>query len=233
MLPSYAAPVSAASGMSEDFIAMAAHELRGSVTVIAGAAETLQQLLDSDEIEPRASELLTMLIHHSRHLKKLTIDMLSSVYLERGDLPLNMATLPLLPIISWAVDAGGSAGAAVRVECDPHLSAAVDADHLERIVTNLVSNALEHGAAPVVVSAEAMTNNLGATVAVRDFGEGIAPDDAGQLFDRFSALAARTSTSTGLGLFIARGLARAMGGDLTYQPADPGSLFVLTLGAAA
>jgi two-component system OmpR family sensor kinase len=217
---------------AEDFVAMAAHELRGAATVIAGAAETLGQLVDTDELHPRASELLTMLVRHGRHMQKLAADVLSSVYLERGDLPLTMTSVPLLPIIGWAVDASGPAEPAVRVECDPGLSANVDADHLERIVTNLVSNALEHGSAPVVVSARPLAKGDGATVAVRDFGKGVAPNDADRLFDRFSPLAAHTSTSTGLGLAIARGLARAMGGDLTYQPADPGSLFSLTLTAA-
>ena len=217
---------------SVDFIAMAAHELRGPATVIAGAAETLRDLLDLDELRPEARDLLTMMIRKGQHLRRLAMDVLSSAYLERGSLPLSMEALPLRPIIGWAVDAGGGGASSVRVECDPWVRANVDADHLEQIVTNLVSNALEHGAAPVVVTAEATVQGDGATVVVRDFGKGVDPDDAPLLFDRFSALAARTSTSTGLGLSIARGLARAMGGDLTYRRSDPGSSFVLTLAAA-
>lgn len=219
------------AGVSEDFIAMAAHELRGPASTIAGAAEMLQQLLDHEVLAPQASELLTMIVRNGQHMRKVAAEVLSSVYLERGELPMAMATLPLLPIIGWAVDSA-SADGAVRVECDPELSAHVDADRLEQIITNLVSNALEHGAAPVVVSARALAHSAGATISVSDFGQGVAVDDAQLLFERFSPLAALSSTSTGLGLSIARGLARAMGGDLTYRRGDPGSVFTLTLHAA-
>ena len=211
---------------------MAAHELRGPATVIAGAAETLQTLLDPGDLGPEATDLLAMLVRSGHRLRKLAVDVLSSVYLERGELPLAMDSLPLLPIIGWAIEAGGSDRDEVRVDCDPELLADVDADHLERIVTNLVSNALEHGAGPVEVSARAMKHSKGAIIAVRDHGAGVAANDAESLFDRFSELAAGTSSSTGLGLSISRGLARAMGGDLTYRPAEPGSVFVVTLRAA-
>ena len=220
------------AAVSEEFIAMAAHELRGSATVIAGAAETLQAFLDPDGLAAPAGELLAMLARNARHMRKLAIDVLSSVYLEHGDLPVAMDTLPLLPIIGWAMEAIAPPHGSVRVECDRDLSATVDADHLEQILTNLLANALEHGAAPVVVSARSMTHCAGTQVAVRDCGQGVAAEDAAVLFDRFSPLAARTRTSTGLGLSISRDLARAMGGDLTYRHGDPGSTFLLTLRAA-
>ncbi|HEX2850965.1 MAG TPA: HAMP domain-containing sensor histidine kinase [Acidimicrobiales bacterium] len=220
-----------AVGPSDDFIAMAAHELRGPATVIAGVAEMLRQSADAGALGEQGRELLELLVRNSRHLRKLTVDVLSSVYLERGDLPVEMGTAPLLPIIRWGVE-GASAGDEVRIECDSELTAQVDADHLERIVTNLVANALQHGGAPVVVSARALERSDTATISVRDFGQGVATDRSHLLFERFSPLAARTSTSTGLGLSIARGLARAMGGDLTYRPADPGSVFTVTLRAS-
>lgn len=216
---------------SEDFIAIAAHELRAPATVIGAAAETLQRLVDPAMLDPRASELLAMIIRNARQLRRLSVDILSAVYLERGDLSPTMASLPLLPIIRWAVDAGQVAESAVRIECDPALMASVDADQLERILTNLVANAFEHGAPPVEVSARAGVNGDGPTIAVRDFGLGV-PDHAEELFDRFSPLALHTPTSTGLGLSISRGLARAMSGDLTYQRAEPGSVFLVTLAAA-
>ncbi len=235
MSPSSPSPeVSAAEApLCADFVAMAAHELRGPATVIAGAAETLQHLLDRDTIGPQAHEMLTMLGRNARHLRKLAVDVLSSVYLERGDLPLKMGHMPVLPIIRWAVAASHPpSDGAVRVDCDPGLSATVDADQLEQILTNLVANGLEHGAAPVVVSARATTDATVTVISVRDSGDGVPARDAPALFDRFSALATRTSTSTGLGLSISRSLARAMGGDLIYRAGDEGSTFVLTLRAA-
>ena len=214
---------------SEDFVAMAAHELRGPATVMAAAADTILSLVEPGAVGPHVLELLTMVARSGRQLRKLTIDILSSAYLERGDLPLVIARVPLLPMIGWAIEATGCDVAAVHVDCDPHVNADVDPDQFERIVTNLVANALLHGAPPVVVTVRERTHTSGVTVSVRDAGAGVAEGPAARLFDRFSPLSARTSTSSGLGLSISRGLARAMGGDLTYRMVTPGSLFVLTL----
>lgn len=216
----------------EEFIAMAAHELRAPATVMAVAADTILGIIDPDTVEPRVLELLAMLSRNGHHMRRLAMDVLSAAYLERGELPLTIARVPLLPILRWGVDGAGPPAGAVRIECDPHVTADVDSDRLEQIITNLVANALQHGQPPVVVTARATSSMSGATVAVRDFGRGIAADDADHVFDRFSPLAAQHVGSSGLGLSIAKGLARAMGGDLTYRPADPGSLFSLTLRAA-
>src|ERR1051325_10491677 len=115
---------------TDDFVAMAAHELRGPATVIVGAAETLQRLVDPGELSADAAVLLALLLRSARHLRKVTVDVLSSVYLERGELPSTVETLPLLPIIRWAVDAGGSDAGAVHVDCDPERSADVHPAHL-------------------------------------------------------------------------------------------------------
>ena len=215
----------------EDFVAMAAHELRGPATVMAGAADTMLRLIDPASIEPDVRELLSMIARNGRHMRKLTIDLLSSAYLERGALPLAIDRLPILPIIGWAVEAATPVdGPDVRIECDPHIIADFDPDRLEQIVTNLVSNAMAHGSPPFVVTVRSTTR--GVTVAVRDFGSGVPAADVDRLFDRFTPLAARTITSSGLGLSISRGLARAMGGDLTYRRVSPGSLFVVDLPSA-
>jgi signal transduction histidine kinase len=149
--------------------------------------------------------------------------------LAHGTLPLKTSAVPLRPILGWAVDAAGATNGDVVVDCDPLLHATVDPDRLEQIVTNLVVNALAHGSAPVRVTAAAARRASRAEVVIRDHGAGVAPSDVPHLFERFSRLAVRRSESTGLGLSISRGLARAMGGDLAYTAAQPGSCFTLTL----
>ena len=172
-----------------------------------------------------------MIVRNGRHMRKLTTDLLSSAYLERGALRLAIDRLPVLPILGWAVVAATPAdGPDVRIECDPHINADFDPDRLEQIVTNLVSNAITHGKAPIVITVRSTKRSV--TIAVRDFGDGVPAADVGRLFDRFTPLAARTITSSGLGLSISRGLARAMGGDLTFRRVSPGSLFVVDLPCA-
>src|SRR5687768_6615043 len=142
---------------AEPFLAVAVHELRAPATVMVGSAETLIQLLDGVAVPTRAHEVIAMLARNGRYLGRLIDDLLSSAFLDHGSLPLNASRVPLRPILGWAADAAGAVDGEVTIECDPLLHATVDADRFEQIVTNLVANAIAHGAAPVTVTATALT----------------------------------------------------------------------------
>ena len=115
----------------------------------------------------------------------------------------------------------------VRVEIPDDLEIVTDAEALDRVVGNLVTNALRHGAPPVVIHAQA---GQPFRLTVRDHGTGVDPAFADRLFDRF-ARGGRARGSAGLGLAIARSYAYALGGDLRYARADPGACFELVLPA--
>jgi signal transduction histidine kinase len=218
---------------TEDFLAMAVHELRSSAGVLIGSAQTLARLCEDAVLPTHAAELIDLIDRSGRNLSALIADLLTSAYLERGDIPITLERVALRAVLerSAALDAqdreGVRDGSEVVVVCDPQLEVIVDAGRLERIVANLVANGREHGRPPITVTATTSADEF--QVAVDDHGEGLDPAAATHLFERFGRLAARRSTSTGLGLSIARGLARAMGGDLAYERLDPGSRFVVTL----
>jgi signal transduction histidine kinase len=120
----------------------------------------------------------------------------------------------------------------VRLEVPHGLEAAVDPNAFERIVSNLVTNALRYGRPPVTVRAERSDRHF--RVAVEDRGPGVAPEFVPDLFERFtrSERTRERTRGTGLGLAIARSYARAHAGDLLYHEADPhGARFVLVLPA--
>jgi two-component system sensor histidine kinase MtrB len=96
-------------------------------------------------------------------------------------------------------------------------------------VGNLVGNALDHGAPPVVVTVGADGDSV--EVQVSDGGKGIAPQHLARVFDRFyKADRARSAGGTGLGLAIARENARLHGGDITVEsPPGAGTTFTLSL----
>jgi len=101
------------------------------------------------------------------------------------------------------------------------------------VVTNLVSNAIRHGAPPITVTAECADRHL--RIAVEDRGDGVSDDFAPFLFDRFqrSERARQNPESTGLGLAIAQSYANAHGGEVVYSPAKPrGARFELVVPAA-
>jgi two-component system, OmpR family, sensor kinase len=124
----------------------------------------------------------------------------------------------------------------VAVEADGPVVAAVDADKVRRVLVNLLGNARRHvavdGAVRVGVSELHGTGGPGGRIVVHNDGAVIATEDRDRVFDRLVRLdeaRARDVGGAGLGLSIARALARAHGGDLVYEATPTGSDFVLTL----
>ena len=119
----------------------------------------------------------------------------------------------------------------VNVEVPGDLEAIVDPDAFDRILTNLVTNALRYGRAPVHVSAERENGRL--QVAVENRGEGVPSEFVPKLFERFSRSdpsRRRAGGGTGLGLAIAHSYAEALAGELRYREANPhGARFELML----
>ena len=123
------------------------------------------------------------------------------------------------------VEVRGPATGAVRAWVQP--------EHLDQMLTNLVSNAVKYGAQPVVEVSTASPGRV--RVAVVDRGRGVPAEFVDALFDRFtrSEETSRSARGTGLGLYIVRELARAAGGDVTHEPTPGGgATFVIDLPAA-
>jgi two-component system heavy metal sensor histidine kinase CusS len=114
-------------------------------------------------------------------------------------------------------------GDAVVVQADP--------GQLRQAIANLVDNALRHTPAGGTVEVEVSTKEGNASVSVADTGCGITPGDLERVFERFYSTAEDLSRGTGLGLPIARAIARAHGGDVTASSPD-GAVFTLTLPVA-
>jgi signal transduction histidine kinase len=105
------------------------------------------------------------------------------------------------------------------------LAAVADPLVLDRIVSNLLVNAVRYGEPPIVVSAEQTDRHL--RITVEDGGGGVPEPLRPHLFDRFTR--GQTTAGSGLGLAIARAYARAHGGDLLYKPTQGGARFELVV----
>jgi two-component system sensor histidine kinase MtrB len=128
-----------------------------------------------------------------------------------------------------AASAGGRTDE-IEIQIPEGLEAVVDRTVFERVVSNLLTNALRHGQAPVIVTAAQSDNHF--RLAVKDSGEGVPTQFIDELFERFSRSdeARARGLGSGLGLAIARSYARAHGGDLVHEHVQPhGARFELVV----
>jgi signal transduction histidine kinase len=219
-----------ADQLKMNFIALAAHELRTPVAVIHGVVETIERRGDQLAEEQRL-DLEQMLRTQASGLKALVEQLLDLSRLDAHAVKLDPKRIPVRKRVEEvvAMSAGERAGE-VNVEVPPDLEATVDPDAFDRILTNLVTNALRYGRAPIHVSAEGGNGRL--QVAVEDRGDGVPTDFVPQLFERFSRSdpSRRRAGGTGLGLAIAYSYAEAHAGELRYRAARPhGARFELVL----
>jgi signal transduction histidine kinase len=214
--------------LQRDFVALAAHELRTPATTVYGLAATLQGRGDLPEETVR--HLQETLYQQADRMRRLVEQLLDLSRLDAATVEVRREHVLLRPAVEEIVNtiAIGSPDA-VEVIVPDDIEVFADASAIERILGNLVANALHYGAPPVRVTAEQSDRHL--RIAVEDCGVGVPEDFVPVLFDRFQ----RSTTSaeaggTGLGLAIARAYARAHGGDIVYAAVEPtGARFELVL----
>ena len=216
----------AANETMREFVATAAHELRGPTAAILGFAQTMLSRWDSIE-DADKQEYLGIIIRRSRYLTRLLDSLLTLSKIEANALDVKPKEIVIREAIGHAIEDLGEQVRGVEVEAAPDLAIVADPDHVRRILVNYLSNAFKYGEPPVRVRVDVDGDRV--TVAVADDGEGIAEDLVDRLFDRFARSAqADGEKGTGLGLSIVRGLARANGGDAWYEPNEPqGSRFAV------
>jgi signal transduction histidine kinase len=217
-----------ADEVKTNFIALAAHELRTPVASVHGLVETIygrRAALEAAQLE----ELESVLRDQTARMRSLVEQLLDLSRLEAEAVPIRPIALAVRPRVEEiVVAAAGTQATEVEIDVDPHLVAELDPDALDRILSNLIVNALRYGETPVVVSAH--QNDRHFRLVVEDCGEGVAPEFVPDLFERFTRSGSRPRSGTGLGLAIARSYAQAHRGDLVYEQADPhGARFQLVL----
>jgi signal transduction histidine kinase len=121
------------------------------------------------------------------------------------------------------------AGTACELRVEPGADVEADPMVVDRVVSNLLLNAVRYGAPPILLVAEHRGADV--LISVEDAGTGVPPELEGRLFDRFAR--GDDAPGTGLGLAIARAYARAHGGDLVYERLDAGARFELRVPQAA
>lgn len=207
-----------ANEAQRQFVSDVAHELRTPTTALLASAEALQDPASRDAAAGLVAPQL-------RRLAGLTEDLLEISRMDAGHADVASDRIDLADLIAeviWDSGASGKVGYAGPAS----LPVTTDPARLRVVLRNLVANALQHGAPPVTIAAEAEGSDL--FVTVDDSGDGVPEALRDRVFDRFvRGDAARHGSSSGLGLAIAAENARLLGGDLSLAPG--GSSFVLRL----
>ncbi|NUR77540.1 MAG: hypothetical protein HOQ28_14805, partial [Thermoleophilia bacterium] len=219
-----------ANELMTNFIALAAHELRTPVTTVHGFVTTLNRLGDRLD-EARKDELRVGLEQQTTRMAGLVEQLLDLSRLDAEAVEVRPQELDLSQRLREVVEvAAGARAADVELEIVGPRIAKVDPAIVDHVVTNLVTNALRYGKAPIRVTAWVDGGQV--MITVEDSGPGVAREIEETLFERFTraGVARDRVAGTGLGLAIARAYARAHRGDLRYERRQPtGSRFVVEL----
>jgi signal transduction histidine kinase len=206
----------------DDFLATVSHELRTPLTSIVGFADALREanveLSRADQVE-----MIEFIADEADAMEGIVQDLLVVARLQQGG---------VVPVTCRVIQ--DLAAEVSRIRSSPttvsgNAAAFADPARLRQIIRNLFDNSVRHGLPPIEVTIEA--DGEQARVRVQDSGPGIGAAAVPQLFDRYRSGPNHEGlpTSTGIGLWLSRELARLMGGDLRLVGTGKGAAFELTL----
>ncbi|HUQ42143.1 MAG TPA: HAMP domain-containing sensor histidine kinase [Candidatus Limnocylindrales bacterium] len=210
-----------------EFFGSAAHELRTPLAAVSAYLQLAERRLRSGKIK-EAADTLASGRRRIEQMTHLIDDLLAVSQLDAGRFDLRRAKTDLRGVLGRALDyySAEHPGRIALVVPDTAVVADVDAERVQQVIDNLVTNALKYGAdKPVEID---LREHHGiATIRVRDHGIGVPEEDRPQLFMAFFRTSNTVNmTGTGLGLFISRRIAELHGGRLYLESGGPdGSVF--------
>jgi two-component system, OmpR family, sensor kinase len=214
----------ASDAATRRFLADASHELRTPVAALQASVETL---LREQPERPERDRLEATVARESERLGRLVDDLLGLARLEAHPTrtPVDLATI-VRPLVEDAH--ARSPEAAITLSVDNHTTVRGDPDALERVLRNLIDNALAAIQPTGRIDVQLRRRNGYTEALVADDGPGVPEHERERIFERFVRLDS-TKPGHGLGLAIARRIAQQHHGDLTCDPAPSGASFTLSL----
>jgi two-component system phosphate regulon sensor histidine kinase PhoR len=230
-----------------DFVANVSHELRTPLTSITGYVETL---LDHEVLSPVAQEFLSTILKNATRMNRLTEDLLIMARVESQEGELHPAPVRADVLVHDAVEAMRGLvqdeAAELEIAGTTEVEVFADPDSVVQVLGNLIENGIKYGKgrnspqSRVVVSAREISDGDQpgyVEFSVQDFGQGIASEHLGRIFERFYRVdkaRSRESGGTGLGLAIARHMVESQGGTIRAESElNRGSNFLVRLPQAS
>jgi len=204
-----------------------AHEIRTPLTVVMGYSSLLETTLgDGDD-----GVAATSIRQAAERISHLVSNLEDVRMIDHGTLRLDVEVLDLRTLArDHVAEMATVLGRSVVLEHDRResLMAEVDRPRVQQVLTNLISNAAKFSPRGSVITVAVIVDGDWVDVSVADEGPGIGPAEVGLMFRKY-ARGDRTRPGSGLGLYLARGTARAHGGDITFRRGRYGTGSVFTL----
>jgi signal transduction histidine kinase len=222
----------------DEFLSVASHELNTPLTSLKLQVQSLTRALARGDLSALMPENMSRTIERTdrqlRRLSRLVSDLLDVSRVNANKLTLDLGRVELRGLVEDVVDrmSGEFTREGVRLEvaAGREVTGLWDRGRLEQVLLNLLSNALKYGVGrPVRIEVSAEGER--ARLSVKDQGLGLREEDHSRIFKRFErAISANEASGLGLGLYIAREIAQAHGGDISVESRlGEGSTFTVSL----
>lgn len=230
------AEAEAAVRLRDDFLAVAAHELKTPVTGLQAAAQLILRQIDrsTPPDQERIQRTLRLIVQQADKLTRLVNQLLDISQIDAGHLVLRRVPTDLSALVRdmAALWEPQTSAHTITVDAPPTLRAWIDPLRIEQVMINLLDNAVRYSAEGGAVELRVWpSGSEGVAITVSDAGPGIAPEHRAHIFDRFyQAEPTSYRGGLGLGLYISRQIVEQHGGRLWAEfPAAGGTRFVVEL----
>jgi signal transduction histidine kinase len=210
-----------ADRLKDEFVALISHDLRTPLTSILGY---LELTLEDEELTSSQRSYLEVVERNAQRLLRLVSDLLFVARLEAGQLELHESELDLVAVVQQSVHEAepraASGGITLKCETQPVQGVTADRGRMFQLLDNLVSNAIKFTPPGGEVRVSVGAADGAVRLEVADTGIGIPAAEQKRLFERFfraSTAADRQVQGTGLGLYIARAIVEAHGGEISFE----------------
>jgi PAS domain S-box-containing protein len=220
----------------DEFLSVAAHELKTPLTTMLGYAQMLLRYVRpvAGPDEPIVQRALLAIEQQSERLTRLVSRLLDISRIEGGRLRVEPQRTDLVPLVVGVAESiqSGTSSRRLIVSVPETLVGMVDALRFEQVLTNLLDNAVKFSPSGSEIQIELTETSVGmARLTVTDRGPGIRDEDRDRIFDRFyQAHSGHYAAGMGLGLYISRQIVEQHGGSISAeQPPEGGTRFVVVL----
>jgi two-component system, NtrC family, sensor histidine kinase KinB len=222
--------------LKSEFVAAASHELRTPLTSLQMGVHLL--LEDTSNLSERQQEILYLCRDEGERLARLSRELLDLSRLEAGETPPRLASVAATALVRGAIEPlrlqVEAKGITLTVDAPPDLGHVMaDRGQIERVLANLVTNAMRATANGGQITASASRRSEQVAISVTDTGSGIPPEYLRRIFEPFTQVPGVPVGGAGLGLAISKHIIEAHGGQMTvHSTVGEGSVFTFTLPTA-